>query len=591
MVALLLALASVACAGGGPENVLLVVNPESPASLAIANHYAALRHVPSGNVLYLPWDPKAQTTDIDTFRKQVLAPVVGAVGHSRGQIDCVAYSSDFPWAVQLDADVKRLAAAAEKEAAEAEAKSGERSDAGAAPRAKPRFAVPGQFKPVGSLTGLTYLCEGVMTGNPQVYSDLRSNWYMRRQVPEQKDAPSLAFKSSDCFGPHGELVKPDSGGRRYLLSVMLGVTAGRGNSMDEAINYLRRSASADGAHPAGTIYYVQNSDIRSRVRQGGYPEAVRELKALGVAAEIVEGVMPMEEKDVQGAMLGTASFDWKTSKSTILPGAICEHFTSFGGVMSAGGGQTPLSEFLRYGAAGASGTVTEPYAIADKFPSPMLHVHYARGCTLAEAFYQSVFGPYQLLIVGDPFCRPWANIPKVTVSGIAPGASVRGVMRLQPAAQFAGKSTIDHFELFLDGSRVHQSAPGRSLELDTAKLADGYHELRVVAVEAGPIASQGEVIVPVMTANHGLEIDVHVEPPTAIRLDQSLTLKVSAPGCSTIGVAQGTRWVGKAEGEQGTVTIKASLLGEGPVRLQVVGTGKSGNVLAKPLDLAVQKGA
>ena len=110
-------------------------------------------------------------------------------------------------------------------------------------------------------------------------------------------------------------------------------------------------------------------------------------------------------------MLGVADFDWKASQSTILPGAICEHFTSFGGDMHAAAGQTPLSEWLRYGAAAASGTVTEPYAIANKFPAPMMQVHYARGCTVAESFYQSVLCPYQLLIVGDPLCRPWANIP------------------------------------------------------------------------------------------------------------------------------------------------------------------------------------
>ena len=97
-------------------------------------------------------------------------------------------------------------------------------------------------------------------------------------------------------------------------------------------------------------------------------------------------------------------------------------------------GQTPLSEFLRYGAAGASGTVIEPYAIPEKFPSPQIHVHYARGCTLAEAYYQSVHGPAQFLIVGDPLCRPWATIPVVErrrdharrQSGGQRGAQARG---------------------------------------------------------------------------------------------------------------------------------------------------------------------
>ena len=48
--------AATAIAGGGPENVLLVVNRSSPASLTIANHYVRLRQIPAGNVLTLPWD-------------------------------------------------------------------------------------------------------------------------------------------------------------------------------------------------------------------------------------------------------------------------------------------------------------------------------------------------------------------------------------------------------------------------------------------------------------------------------------------------------------------------------------------------------
>ena len=35
------------------------------------------------------------------------------------------------------------------------------------------------------------------------------------------------------------------------------------------------------------------------------------------------------------------------------------------------------------------------------------------GCTLAEAFYQSVLAPYQLLVVGDPLCAVagWLRLP------------------------------------------------------------------------------------------------------------------------------------------------------------------------------------
>jgi hypothetical protein len=99
-----------AALSSGPQNVLLVVNPKSPESLAIANCYAALRKVPAVNIVYLPWDPKVGTTDVDTFRHQILIPVMEAatVAAASRQIDYVAYSSGFPWAIRIDKDVAKF---------------------------------------------------------------------------------------------------------------------------------------------------------------------------------------------------------------------------------------------------------------------------------------------------------------------------------------------------------------------------------------------------------------------------------------------------------------------------------------------------
>ena len=297
-----------AWAGGGPENVLLVVNRNSAASMTIANHYIELRQIPPGNVLTLPFNPKAETTDIDTFRKQILLPVLTAIKKRKleAQIDYVVYSSDFPWGIDVQRDVDKFLVAMRQ---------ADQPDPGKPPSKLPW---PKIFTPTGSINGLTYLWQPVVQGHPG-YLHLKNNFYTRQETPEQNDAPTLGFRSSRSFGPHGELV--DSGGASYLLSMILGVTAGRGNTLDEVLAYLRRSASADGTHPGGTVYFVENGDVRSKVRHAGFPAAVRQLKALGVGAEIVEGKMPMGKTDVQGVMLGTATFDWKSSHSTILPGA------------------------------------------------------------------------------------------------------------------------------------------------------------------------------------------------------------------------------------------------------------------------------
>ena len=194
--------------------------------------------------------------------------------------------------------------------------------------------------------------------------------------------------------------------------------------------------------------------------------------------------------------------------------------------------QTPLSVFLRNGAAGTSGTVTEPFAIQNKFPHAMVQVHYARGCTLAEAFYQAVYAPYQLLVVGDPLCRPWANIPQVAVDGAKAGETLKGNVALRATATLPRGGSVDRFELFIDGLRVASESAGEPLELDTRLYADGDHELRVVGIENSAIESQGRAILPVRFDNYGNSIRFEISAATdkPLRLGQKIQLSAEARG-------------------------------------------------------------
>jgi hypothetical protein len=578
-------------AGGGPENVFLVVNRESPASLCVANHYVALRQIPPGNVLMLSWEPNRQTTDVETFRREILKPALLAIDQRRlsSHIDYLVYSADFPTAISLAKDVeyfKTLLAQPPRPGPERLGTAPEPKPGGEkpAPPTWPKFLTA-----TGAITGLTYLYQAVIADPPGYYLDLHANYYAFRDMPGQKEVDTIGFQSAPGYGPRRETAAV--GGRRYLLSVMLGVTAGRGNSLAEVLACLERSAAADGTHPKGTIYFMENNDVRSKARASLFPLAVEKLRELNIAAEITRGTVPIGKSDVQGAVIGAAQFDWKSTGSTILPGAICEHFTSFGGAMEATAGQTPLSEFIRHGAAGASGTVTEPYAIPPKFPSPLIQVHYARGCTLAEAFYQSVASPYQLLIVGDPLCRPWANIPQVAVEGVSPGAVVKGELLLRPRATVARGGKIERFELFVDETRLAACGPDGTLRLDTTSLSDGYHELRVVAIEASPIRSQGRAIIPISTANHGRHIEAARLPAGNIRRGDTLTVTAKSPGSLGMLVFHHAQLVGKIAGAEGRVEIDPTKLGRGPVMLRVVGLGEGSavqNVWAPPLRLEVE---
>ncbi len=553
-----LAMPPIARAGGGPESVLLVVNSTSWASQSVANHYIRLRQIPARNVLYLDWDGGLEAISVDDLRAKILEPILRAL-EQRGlssQIDYVVYSADFPCSVSLAGDLNGQQA-------------------------------PPQLAPTGSLTGLTYLAQWVIAKNSGAIG-LRTNQYMRACEDRQVAQASHGFHSWYGWGPGGELL--EAGGQHYLLSTMLAVTSGRGNSVREAVDYLGRSAAADGRHPKGTIYFMQSDDVRAKTRQWGFAGATADLKKLGVAAEVIDGALPTGKSDVQGVLIGVADFSWGGSHSRIKPGALCEHLTSYGGAMEEGNGQTPLSELLRYGAAGASGTVVEPYAMQDKFPVPAVQVHYARGCTLAEAFYQSVFGPYQLLIVGDPLCRPWANIPTVSVKGVNSGEKVSGKLSLAPHATTARGSAIDRFEVYVDGQHWRQHFAGDSLELDTSKLADGYHELRFVAIEPGPIESQGRLIVPIHVDNQGGSVEVTSSRKT-FRWGQTLQLSVKAPGMAGVAVFHNGRSVGTLAGEEGEVTIDTRRLGMGPVTLCAFGISSGGTrkeIAAAPLEVSIE---
>ena len=192
------------------------------------------------------------------------------------------------------------------------------------------------------------------------------------------------------------------------LAIMLGVTSGRGLTVEETIANLTRSVAADGTKPAGAVYFMASTDeARTGPRRWAFAAAANALRGLGVQAEVREGVLPPKDAHVVGAVIGIADFDWAASGATIQPGAWCDHLTSTGGALQAGAGQTPLTAFLRFGAAGAGGTVAEPLNYPFKFPSAFVHVHRARGLSLVEAVHRAMSCPYQYLVVGDPLSRPW----------------------------------------------------------------------------------------------------------------------------------------------------------------------------------------
>lgn len=523
-------------AGGGPQNLALVVNPDDPASMAVANCYVELRNLPPSNVFYVPWAIDARSTNGVKFRDLIMKPVMEEVERRglAGQIDYLAFSSGFPYLIDC----------------------------------APAFEgteFPKQARPLASLTSSAYLNQFLVHGHPAMFA-LNSNSYF---MPTTGGVTtSRAFSSRQKWGADGKAVADN--GMKYLICTALGVTHGHGNKVDEIIASLRRSRAADGTAPRGTIYYMQNNDIRSKTRHNDYPAAVKELAALGVKGAVQQGTAPKSADDVAGLTTGISHLLLGEAGCTLLPGAIVDNLTSSAGQMllrKEGNPQTRISEFIRMGASGASGAVIEPYAIAAKFPSPAIHVHYARGCSLGEAFYQSVAAPAQLLIIGDPLCQPWAISPKVSVTGASDGALLSGDVALVPQAKYPDARQPSRFELYVDGVRT-ESVPGLGqFTLKTATLADGWHELRIVAIDNTPVAVQGAWVATVQVKQGSDVIGLAVAGPKRFAESGSAAIDVVGSAGKDVHIVHNGRRVGVAKGGNGRVEIPGKLLGKGKLRL------------------------
>ncbi len=665
-------LVSTVCAGGGPENVILVVNQNSRSSMAIANLYIELRQIPPSNVVYLslPFAADADQISLVQFRDAILNPIINEIHarHLDSQIDYIVYSADFPTVITINEAVEQL-----------------KKDRPNLSKEEAKL-----YRAYASINSMTYFA-GAVIGNNNSFLSLDSNWYMRQKIDDaigsafvgdenRNFGSALVFISSGDFGKALEFLQPlaksnplqfatrlqivrchaglgqpketarailelaktgwghrktildfkeyervasdaevqlaiDSipdeasaylssqsfrrtylwgrngglnssadQGRNYILSTVLAVTRNNGTSLDEALKYLRASAAADFTHPQGEFYFTLTNDVRTKTRQPGFDSAIAGLKQLGYKSEIVFEDVPTKKEKTLGAILGQSNVIWQTSQTELVPGAIVDNLTSYGAPMK-GGSQTPATEFLKWGAAASSGTVIEPYALQFKFAHPMIMVHYARGCTVAEAYYQSVHAPFQLLILGDALCQPFATPVPFEVTGLTPSAKVNGKVMLEVTT--ANPARIDHYELFLDGIRSGINPRLGNFNFDADKISDGHHELRIVAVASGPIETRSRKIIPFIVDHHGGLVELVVEQGEVGEIGE-IKLTAHSKSLGEIAIFQNGRSVGSIAKSGQSVVIPAAKLGKGKSQLIAIAPIDGKSVQSQPVTISVK---
>jgi uncharacterized protein (TIGR03790 family) len=168
-----------------------------------------------------------------------------------------------------------------------------------------------------------------------------------------------------------------------------------------------RGIAADGTVPQGSAYLGVSNDPQRNVRSAEY-RAAAIVADSRIKVRAFSGGPLVDRPDVLFYFTGAATVA-AASANHFLPGAVADHLTSYGGMLTDSPQMSSL-RWLEAGATGSYGTVVEPCNYLGKFPNvPVLLKHYLAGETLIEAYWKSVEMPGQGLFIGEPLAAPFRH--------------------------------------------------------------------------------------------------------------------------------------------------------------------------------------
>ncbi|MEI8375032.1 MAG: TIGR03790 family protein [Planctomycetota bacterium] len=526
-------------AGGGGENMLLVVNPNDPASLQIANAYAALRNIPANNILFIapPTDyhndglPISQAEVTNTY----LTPISVAIS-ARGLTNQIDYIGTIGQAVEFPVSGVSLTT-----------------------QISLNYALT-LLTPLTNGSGLTMNTSPLVSGSTGLYESPSS-------IPV---GSNLAIHHSATYSSYFPYASA-SYSTQYYMSGTIGYTGTNGNTVGEVIASLQSAAASDGTRPAGAIYFEDNGDIRSTTRHGQWPATESQLTARNIPwvyESNTSGATPQNRSDVLGAVCGLATMNLPNG-STYLPGSWADDLTSYGCTFYDYG-QTKSTKFIAAGAAGTTGSVAEPYAISQRFTNSSLYTFMADGSTLGECFAKSVAAPDIQMPLGDMLAQPYADVPKVSItSGPGNYGFAKGTISISASAGLTNPhiaTGINSLELLIDGLiSSFVSGGSGTFNFNTSTLSDGVHEVRIVGINNSQAASEGYAAQQIVVNNHGRAINFNGGNLTLTSSAATISLAATA-GDGTVSHVELTclgRVVAQAGGSPGSLSLSRSSLAPG----------------------------
>jgi len=450
----LFALCVSAClSGGGPKNVLLVINDNSPVSQAVGAYYQQKRGIPDCNVCRIrcSTEEHISRTECET---NIVAPIREFLAryHLPDRIDYIVLTKGIPL--------------------------------------KASYATGSYF--YGPLSVASVL---TCVGEPNIV-------YPAYDPTDPLYRPPIV----NPFGPTAVPAAPEQyfthqlsfSGRRFYAVTRL-------DAYTEADIY-RMIDDAVAAQPRQGLFVLDGCEtgayehINNRLRQ-----ANNALIAAGYQTYYDSTTFDTKLREFAAGQQGVMGyFSWGSNESCsftqeaytshqFAPGSIADSFVSFSGrtfTYPPTPGQSLIADLIHQGLSGCNGYVSEPNANLTTYPN-VLFDRYLKGYNLAESFFAATPELYwKAVTIGDPLMAPYATPPTVTFTNPTADDDVHGTICVSVDAWDA--SGIRKVEFYIDEEPVAvcTSAP-YGFELDTSGYPDGVYTVEAIAYEDSPVYTQG----------------------------------------------------------------------------------------------------
>jgi len=382
-----------------PNEILVIVNRQLPASEQIAQYYCQKRNIPEQNVLYLALGYKLRDSmSRDEYDKSVAGPIrTEILRRTPGDIRCLVTTYGVPIVVYgrgtlpgMTArlrELQELVAQEKLKLEQLQQQDPNNPNANAAQKNQ----INQRILPIQSEIDRISGKESHASVDSELSMLLHDSYELHRwQINDlRSDVFGIGFRTlmvSRLDGPNPNIVK---------------------GLIDKAI-------STEQTGLKGTAY-VDSRGLKGNNLMGFFDQSLREL------ADYIrtQTAMPVKEEQTgrlfqPGECPQTAIYcGWYSVKKYVdafdfVDGAVGFHIASF----EATGLHDPNSTawctaMLRDGITATLGPVAEPYL--HTFPNPkVFFMHLFSGSCLVEAYYRALpFNSWQLLLIGDPLYRPF----------------------------------------------------------------------------------------------------------------------------------------------------------------------------------------